>query len=54
MLIAETMIPADPSLTQMITFSALGFVIVMSVLLFQSALTAFIGKIFINLNKKNS
>ena len=41
-----TLIPAHPNFEQMIMFSAVGFLVVLFVLMFLSLMTAFIGKFF--------
>ncbi len=46
MYICDMLIPLNPDATQQAFYCVLGFVIVMCVLLMQSLLTSFIGKIF--------
>lgn len=41
-----TLIPAHPNFEQMIMFSAVGFLVVLFVLMFLSLMTSFIGKFF--------
>ncbi len=41
-----TLIPAHPNFEQMMMFSAVGFLVVLFVLIFLSFMTAFIGKFF--------
>ena len=46
-MIIATLIPAHPNFEQMIMFSAVGFTVVLFVLMFLSLMTAFIGQFFI-------
>ena len=41
-----TLIPAHPNFEQMVMFSAVGFLVVLFVLMFLSLMTSFIGKFF--------
>ncbi len=51
MYICEALIPLNPEFSQLISYCALGFLIVMSVLFIQSLLAGIVGKIFIAVDK---
>ena len=51
MCICEMLIPLNPDASQLASYCALGFIIVMSVLFVQSLLTSLIGKVFSMVDK---
>lgn len=52
MLFCEALLSSNPTISQILVYSGIGFCFVMSVLLIQSILTSILGKIFVSISNK--